>query len=76
MPNNTVQTGGGGNGTIKALLAILVIAVIAFGIWFVMRDNAPATQQQNENGGALEIEIGTGGQNQDGQEGGQQQPRY
>lgn len=52
MPNNT---SGGGNGAMTALFAILVIAVIAFGIWFVMKQSA--TEEPSD--AAVQINLGT-----------------
>lgn len=56
MPNNTVNSGSGeGSGATTALLAILVIAVVAFGIWYVMRKQA--TPAQDTTGGAIQINM-------------------
>ncbi|TSC62914.1 MAG: hypothetical protein Athens041674_374 [Parcubacteria group bacterium Athens0416_74] len=52
MPNNT---NGGGNGAVTALLAILVIAVIAFGIWYVMKTPAP----EETSGPGIQVNLGT-----------------
>lgn len=77
MADNTVQTGGEGNGASTALLAILVIAVVAFGIWFIMRGGVGAPAQQDTGGEILDIEFGRGGgNNEGGQSGGGQQPSY
>lgn len=51
MPNNT---NGGGSGAMTALLAILVIAIVGFGIWYVMNDR----QEDQEGGAGLEINLG------------------
>ncbi len=58
MPNNTVNNGGG-NGAVTALLAILVIAVIAFGIWYVVRHS----QADETSGAGLQINLGQTEQN-------------
>lgn len=44
------------NSATTALLAILVIAIIAFGIWFMMRDSAAPAADDN-NGAELNIDI-------------------
>ena len=49
------DTDGGGSGATTALLAILVIAVIAFGIWYVMRSQAP---QSADTKSGLQINVG------------------
>lgn len=51
MPNNN---SGGGNGAMTALLAILVIAIVGFGIWYVMNDQA----EDQSDGAGLEINLG------------------
>jgi len=56
MPNNTVNTDGGGSGAIIALLAILVIAVIAFGIWYTMGRSGAAKDDTSSAG--LQINVG------------------
>ncbi len=56
MPNNQVNADGGGNGAMTALLAILVIAVVAFGLWYVMRGNAAPAADNDD--ASLNIEIG------------------
>jgi hypothetical protein len=49
------------NGATTALLAILVIAIIAFGIWFMMRGNAAPPQE--ENGGInVDVQLPDGGE--------------
>ena len=60
MPNNNT---GGGSGATTALLAILVVAIVAFGVWYVMAHQTPA--QNTGPGGGLEVNVGgtSGNQN-------------
>lgn len=58
MPNNTVNTDGGGSGAIIALLAILVIAVIAFGIWYTMGRSGSGAAKDDTSSAGLQINVG------------------
>lgn len=67
------EVSDGSNATTTALLAILVIALIAFGLWFAFRRGGVAPAIPN-TGGTVNVDVtpgsGTGGNTSGGTPGG------
>ncbi|GEM_PF-1544236 len=47
-----------GSATTNAILVILVVVIVGFGVWYVMAQKGTAPTPENGTGGSLEINLG------------------